>query len=157
MQDMMLEAGWPAHLVEHAKAIAHVRTFADMEPGWYEGDAGGPAPQEAIDDAIDVIVQGALRFKLPAPWPFPRPDALCGVELDWAGASEELCCLEWAGPGMWDVYVERVTGVPRRDTHRAMYAIWRQLFPAPPPRPLTAKDVADCIGRWEGLLNMLDD
>lgn len=155
MSDTMLEAGWPAHLMEHAKAIAHTRTLADMEPGWYEGDAGGPAPQEAIDDAVDVIVRCA-RMRLPAPWAFPRPDDRCGVELDWAGASDVLCCLEWSGQGRWAVYVERLFGVPFLSTPRAVFAVWCQLHPKPPHRRLTAKSLEPLFKRWKGVLKMED-
>lgn len=128
--DMMLEAGWPAQMVDHASEIEHARGLAHMEVGWYYspryGGIGGPAPQAAIDDAVDMIARCAL-LGLPAPMAFPMPTDTCGIELDWTVHSREMCSLEWVSAGVWQVYLDGVEGTPQLATAAALECVRRQL------------------------------
>ncbi len=130
--DTMLEAGWPAQMVDHAEEIERARGLAHMEVGWYWSHharlrgAGGPAPQAAIDDAVDMIARCAL-LGLPAPMPFPMPDDTCGIELDWAVHSRDMCSLEWVAPGMWQIYLDSVDGSPQLEARVALEDVRRQL------------------------------
>lgn len=127
-QDTMLEAGFPAHMTTHARAIAQARSLAHLEEGWYYspryGACGGPACEDAIADAVNLIASCAAQG-LPAPWPVPIPDDLGRLELEWG--TEELCNLEWARPGVWMVFIGHVPGVPEMDTAAALDAVRSEL------------------------------
>lgn len=159
--DTMMEAGWPAHLIDHAREIEIARGLASVEVGWYysprHGSIGGPAPQAAINDAVDVITMCAA-LGIPAPSPFPMPTDVCGIELDWCceGHSQEMCSLEWVGPGVWQLYLDIVDGTPQFPTRTALVHVRRQIAPVKPCR-LTDAEVNAPFKRWAGLLDTLDE
>lgn len=128
--DTMLEAGWPAHMTTHARAIEQARSLAHLEEGWYYspryGSCGGPVCEDAIADTVDLIASCAAQG-LPAPWPVPIPsDTPRGIDLDWDNASG-LCALEWARPGVWTAYIDHVPGSPEMITTEALDAVHREL------------------------------
>lgn len=129
MRDTMLEAGWPAHMTEHAKAIAQARRLADTEMGWYHspryGSCGGPPCDDAIRDAVDLIARCAVQHVI-APWPTPFPDNDGRLELEWPN-DWHICSLEWTRPGVWTAYLEGVPDTPEMDTATAIDAVRREL------------------------------
>lgn len=114
--DAMMEAGWPAQLVDHARAMAAVRRMARLERGWYQDfstsagragriaslvTAGGPVPEVAICEACEVIAWCAAHgVAAPSVYPTPIYDMTSGVSLEWDTPD---VWAEWLAPGVWEV------------------------------------------------------
>jgi hypothetical protein len=110
--DTMLEAGWPAQMVDHAKAMAAVRRMAHLERGWYQDfsprgglysriTAGGPVPEVAIREACEVIAWCAAHgVAAPSVYPTPIYDMTSGLSLEWDTPD---VWAEWLAEGVWEV------------------------------------------------------
>ena len=106
---VMLEAGWPAHMALHARAVARVASYASLERGWYcdlirgrtKYVAGGPAPEVAIRESAEVIAWCATHgIVAPSVYPTPMADMTSGVSLEWDTPN---VWAEWVAPGVWEV------------------------------------------------------
>lgn len=111
--DVMLEAGWPAQMTHHARAMAAVRRMAHLERGWYRDfsaakraviTAGGPVSEVAISEACEVIAWCAAHgVAAPSVYPTPIYDMTSGVSLEWDTPD---VWAEWLAQGVWEVVGE---------------------------------------------------
>lgn len=107
--DTMLAAGWPAHMLLHARAIERVASYATLERGWYcdlnrgrtKYVAGGPTSADAIREAAQVIAWCATHgIVAPSVYPTPLANMTSGVSLEWDTPN---VWAEWVAPGVWEV------------------------------------------------------
>ena len=106
--DTMLAAGWPAQMVDHARAMAAVRRGAQLEVGHFVGPdkphtpMGGPVEPEEIELAL-LLIGKAAAAGLPAPHVYliPKTTTTSRVSLEWGGHGhgddDEFCT--------WDIDV----------------------------------------------------